>query len=227
MIAIHLLLRGESPSQIRILDVRPQQLAKLARLQRVLDTAARDRLAAQCEQVQYIQTDITNPDSIASAFSEPWTADVKDQPLTVFHTAAIIRHWERKKSLLPLTTGVNVDGTKNVLAAARKAGADVFISTSSGSVLVKPMGFWVWPWQNELKNFALVLDGGKEELVDDHAAYAGNYPYSKAMAEKAVRAANDPQNGFKTGVIRPCSGIYGSGGDVLAGSYLKRGGGPT
>ena len=221
---LQLLLRGESPSSIRTIDIRPPQVTRLARLQRALDNSTRDQLILSCEKIGFFRTNITNESALLSAFSAPWDDSVARQPLTVFMTVAVIRHWERCTNFLPLSTNINTVGTQNVVAAARKAGADVLIATSSGSVLMKPMALWLAPWQTELQDSAQIIDGKRQGLPDEHGAYAGNYPYSKALAEKLVRQENDPEQGFRTGLIRPCNGVYGSGGDAVACAFLEKGG---
>ncbi|MDR2611335.1 MAG: NAD-dependent epimerase/dehydratase family protein [Deltaproteobacteria bacterium] len=78
----------------------------------------------------------------------------------------------------------NLLGTSNLLAAARAAGAGVFVHTSSPSA---------------------VYDGRDLEGVDEgHAALPPPrfpYAYSKALAEREALAANGP--GFRTAALRP------------------------
>ena len=76
-ILLHLLARGEDPKQIRIVDLRR--------------TIRRDLLASAPAEVELIQTDISKRDQVRAAFLKAWPTDIADRPLTVFHTAAIIR----------------------------------------------------------------------------------------------------------------------------------------
>lgn len=62
--------------------------------------------------------------------------------------AAVIRPQERSPLFYHRISRVNRDGAVNVLEAARAAGADIFIATSSASVGIFPPNFWIWPWQS-------------------------------------------------------------------------------
>ncbi|KAH2338297.1 hypothetical protein KXW87_005141 [Aspergillus fumigatus] len=119
-IVTHLLARGEDPTAIRVLDLQSPR-------QQILDQG-----------VGFVKVDITDAEAVQAAFTQPWPQQATSLPLTVFHNAAVIRPGERHKAFLQFCTRVNVDGTRNILAAAKKHGASCFISTSSGSVLLRP-----------------------------------------------------------------------------------------
>jgi len=98
----------------------------------------------------------------------------------VFHAAAMVSDWGQRKEFEEVT----VRGTKHVLAAAKAAGVSRFVHIGTEAVLA----------------------GGKPILnADENAPYpahpVGLYPWSKALAERAVIAANAP--GFATMSIRP------------------------
>ncbi|OJD36784.1 3-beta hydroxysteroid dehydrogenase isomerase [Diplodia corticola] len=210
----HLLARGEDPDAIRIVDVRRP----------TPDVAGDVRRSAELSKVSFASADITNIDSTNHAFSLPWPSSVADRPLTVFHTAATIRFAERARDLLPLSEAVNVVGTENVLAAAKAANSSVLIATSSGSIAIRRVNFWLVPWQRWPRGFFQSLSDADYDLTRPHETYFGNYPASKATAERLVRGADDAAAGFRTGVIRPASGVYGSTTDNTIGNYLRRGG---
>ncbi|RAQ43219.1 hypothetical protein AFGD_009629 [Aspergillus flavus] len=209
-IVSHLIMRGEDPAAIRILDLqtpRPE----------VLDQG-----------VTFIKTNITDEQAVLSAFSQPWASSVADLPLTVFHNAAVIRPAERLKAFLPLCRNVNVGGTVNVLNAAKKSGATCMIATSSGSVCLRRFSFWVAPWTKTPEYLVQVVNDSSE-VPKQHDHFFGNYAVAKAEAENIVRSADDPKSNFRTGCIRPVNGIYGvsdSAGSVT-GNYLRTGGAPT
>ncbi|KAL2843655.1 hypothetical protein BJY01DRAFT_235595 [Aspergillus pseudoustus] len=207
----HLIARGESAAAIRTLDINPP---------------SRELLALG---ITFVQTNITDPVVVRSAFSQAWPADVAGMPLTVFHSAAVIRPAERHKAFLPLSRNVNVRGTINVLDAAQKAGATCFISTSSGSVSIRRARFWIAPWERIPENFVQVVDDDTEP-PKEHGQFFGNYPVTKLEAEGIVRAADDLKSGFRTGCIRPANGIYGIGDEAstsISSMYLRLGGAPT
>src|SRR6266404_5633085 len=103
----HLLERGEHPKRIRVLDIR---------------TPTRpDLTSGLANDVDFHQVDVSDREQVQAAFSTPWPRDGSEDPsaaeITVFHTAANIRFYERDPRLLHLSDKVNVEGTRNVLAA--------------------------------------------------------------------------------------------------------------
>ncbi|MBN2007357.1 MAG: NAD-dependent epimerase/dehydratase family protein [Anaerolineae bacterium] len=89
----------------------------------------------------------------------------------VFHVAAKAGMWGAWDDFY----GVNVLGTQNVIEACRKCGTPKLINTSSPSV---------------------IFDGKPQEGVDESYPYPMHYespyPYTKAVAERAVSAAHGP-----------------------------------
>ncbi len=227
-IVLQLLQRGESPESIRVVDFVP--------------LSRRDMVAAAAG-CDVIKADISSRASVDAAFSKPWPASVANRPLTVFHTAAAVRPQERSKLLYHRISAVNRDGAVNVLEAARAAGADVFIATSSASVSIVPPKFWIWPWQSSPPNyFQVVSEKDFDAPLRPHNQFFANCKssfftpnlrihtkhikltpptdaYSKAEAERAVCAANQP--GFLTGTIRPGNPIYGQKTDPVLGIALR------
>ncbi|TFK75497.1 NAD(P)-binding protein [Pluteus cervinus] len=212
-----LLERGENPKYIRIIDLRPPTRT--------------DLLTGPALQIQFIPADITSPSSIQTAFTLPWPSGVpSDTEITVFHTAANIRFYERHPSLLPFSSNVNVKGTQNVVEASKSIGATILIYTSSASVAVRRTNLFLWPWQKEPENFVQIINDSEESenplLPRKHEEYFSNYAVSKITAEKYVRAADKSPTGtgndmLRTGAIRPGNGVYGPG-DMFCDVYLIR-----
>lgn len=177
----------------------------------------------------FIKTNITDELTVTTAFEKLWPAAVTNLPLTVFHTAASIRPSERLKTFLPMCSKVNIEGTKNVMNAAKKAGASCMIMTSSGSISLRRPRFWIAPWQKTPNGAVQILHDGAI-LPQTHDEFFGNYAVTKSEAERIVRSADDPASNFRTGCIRPANGIYGIGSDTsmsITGMYLREGGSPT
>lgn len=208
-IVLNLLSRGQSPSSIRILDfARPSRS---------------DMAHGEAAAVDYVKTDITDPASVEAAFAKPWPNDVARLPLTVFHTVAAIRPGERSLLVWERTSRVNIDGTRNVLAGAKAAGADILVATSSASVTLRPARFFpIPPWQSRPPQgyFQVCDERDFDRPLRPHGEFFSNYAYSKAIAERDVCSANSA--GFRTGCIRPGNGIYGLPTDVICGSMLKQ-----
>ncbi|CDO75748.1 hypothetical protein BN946_scf184921.g24 [Trametes cinnabarina] len=214
-IVLHLLARGEDPRRIRILDIRRP--------------VRQDLLEGPAAEVNFCQVDISDAAAVEAAFRKPWpntTLDGEPEPaLTVFHTAAIIRFYERDPKLQEYSDRVNVQGTQNIVEAARKVGAQTLVYTSSGSVSVRRSRFWLWPWEREPKFFVQKIGDDDAQVPTRHEDYFSNYAVSKRKAELLVRGADKSPSGegvLRTGCIRPGNGIYGPGGDLLVDAYLLR-----
>jgi nucleoside-diphosphate-sugar epimerase len=99
----------------------------------------------------------------------------------VFHVASRVGIWGPWREYY----SANVVGTQNVIEACRACGVGRLVFTSSPSV---------------------TFDGRDQCGVDESAPYPttwlANYPKSKAIAEQAVLAADDPR-GLRTCALRP------------------------
>ncbi|KAH9036558.1 NAD-P-binding protein [Lactarius hengduanensis] len=194
----HLLERGEHPKRIRVLDLRAPTRPDLT--------------SGLAKDVDFHQVDVSNGEQVQAAFSAPWppSSDVEgpEEPpaaaeITVFHTAANIRFYERDHSIL--------------------------IYTSSGSVSVRRTRLWLWPWEQRPQFIVQTFkDDDDRSLAMHHDEMFSNYAASKLKAERLVRAADGTPSGqqrqgrLRTGCLRPGNGIYGPGGDILCGAYLAR-----
>ncbi|KAE9396471.1 NAD(P)-binding protein [Gymnopus androsaceus JB14] len=196
-IVVQLLRRGEDPRCIRVLDIRLP--------------VRHDLKFGVGKDVHYIQVDVSNAEAVQKAFTAPWPeGSSTSSPISIFHTAANIRFYERSASLIPNSTRVNVDGTQNIIDSARSIGASTLVYTSSGSVGVHSSRFLLRPWQSEPEHFVQAIND------DDN--------------QKRVRASDKLESGsgtLRTGCIRPGNGVFGPGGDMLCGAYLVRQFNPT
>ena len=101
---------------------------------------------------------------------ESLNAAIPRQVDAVFHVAASTNIWSRHNEL---QTRINVDGTRNVIEAARRAGAGRLVHTSS---------FVVWGFHDEtITENSSWLDGA--EWI--------NYVRTKRIAEKSVKQASE------------------------------------
>lgn len=174
-IVLQLLQRGQSPETIRIVDF--QSLTRRDMLEK----------AATCD---YVKADMTSPASVEAAFAKPWPASAAKKPLTVFHTAAMINPSDRSERLYWRIRRVNVDGTVNVIEAAKNAGADIFVATSSASISFLPAELWVWPWQSIPKNYVhIASEADFDAPIRPHHLFFSNCkfddPVDKAREERA------------------------------------------
>lgn len=209
-IVLQLLERGQPPSTIRIVDFQPPH--------------RRDQLDHPLfGGVEFQKADISSAESTDAAFSKAWgDPSAAKLPLTVFHTAAVIIPSARSRLVNGFCEAVNVGGTENVLAAARRVGADVLVSTSSASISIRPVGLWVapWRWGTCPRGYCQVLEESDFfRPLRGHDEFFGNYPASKARAERIVCGANG--RGLRTGCIRPANGVYGHPTDNTVGGPLN------
>ncbi|TDZ34275.1 Sterol-4-alpha-carboxylate 3-dehydrogenase, decarboxylating [Colletotrichum spinosum] len=219
-IVIQLIARGHPPEAIRIVDFRKP--------------GRDDMIEGPISQVDFVKADISSEPSTSVAFAKPWPSSVAHLPLTVFHTAAVIRPSERNPLVYDRCSRVNTTGTAHVLSAAKTAGASVFVFTSSCSVALRPVKFFNAPWKKWPDHFFQVLDESdfQKPLVRDDDFFA-NYAKSKAVAERLVCGVNSiPDNplqegGFRTGSLRPGNVIYGHNDDFLIGATVRMASFPT
>lgn len=127
----------------------------------------------------------------------------------VFHIALVVRWWERSRSLLPLSERANLEGTRNVLKASRRAGVSTLVYTSSASVGISLASRWfLWPWE---KRFIQVVNENDRRLPTGEHQFS-NYSLSKIKAERLVRSSDRSETNrgiLGTGCLRPGGGIYG------------------
>jgi nucleoside-diphosphate-sugar epimerase len=219
-VVLQLLHRGEDPRNIRVLDIRPP--------------TRHDLTTGLAKDVEFLRVDISDSAAVDAAFKASWPRKEADHlegcrtRITIFHTAANIRFYERHPALISRSAAVNIKGTKNVIAAAKSIGANTLIYTSSGSVAVRRSRFWLWPWETEPKYFVQVLNDDDAIIPKRHEDFFSNYAVTKCAAEWLVWNADGSSSGsgvLKTGCIG--NGVFGSGGDLLCGDYLFRQNNPT
>lgn len=139
------------------------------------------------------------------ALFQPVIGDLTDAALlpsvvascdAIIHVAALSSPWARMRDL----QRVNVQGTRQLLEAARRAGVRRFIQVSSASV---------------------IFTGRSARDVDEAAPYPRRwlcaYSASKAAAELVVRGATD----IETVILRPRA-IYGPGDRTLLPRLIAR-----
>ena len=121
------------------------------------------------------------------------TADQLAGCEAIVHCAAFVEEWGPWSEYWR----VNVEGTKQLLGVAKRAGVRRFIHIGTEAALFR---------------------GQHLDHVDEKYPLAFNspFPYSrtKAFAEKAVREANDRTGGFTTIVVRPRF-VWGPGDETL------------
>lgn len=122
--------------------------------------------------------------------------DVLEGIDTVFHVASKAGAWGPRQEYF----GINVDGTRNLLDAAEKAGAARFVYTSTPSVV---------SYDSDIEN------GGPD--LPYASSYKTAYPESKAAAERMVLEANSRH--LATVSLRPHL-IFGPGDALLLPRFL-------
>ena len=122
---------------------------------------------------------------------------------TIFHVAAVLVLYSfSTKAQRDLSYGVNVQGVKNIIEAAKESGVQRLVHTSSNNVTFgDPVvnGDETWPYAENPKDL---------------------YTETKIIGEKLALAANDP-NGLLTCAIRP-GGIYGPGDQFILRTVVEK-----
>lgn len=205
---------GTSPSAVRIIDANPPIRASQFN-------------NGPASKVSVIRADVTSQPDMSSAFNTKWPSAVSTLPLTVFHTVALIRPYERHASLYHRCSRVNVDGTANVLRAAREVGAELFIYTSSCTAEHLPVNFFPFPPATLGPSYAQVLTAEDfDKPLRSPQLFANNYARSKADAERLVKSAGE-EGSMRTGIIRPGNAVYGHPEDKVLGRMLTLGSLPS
>lgn len=168
--------------------------------------------------VDFVKVDMSDAPALTAAFQAPWppSSSPSDCGITVFHTAANIRFYERHPALLPRSARVNIRGTQNVVDAARSIGVSILVHTSSASVGVRSNRFLLWPWETQPKHYVQALNDDNGMLPKRHEDFCSNYSATKVVGEGVVRGANGTRSGerggvIRTGCVRPGNGIFGPG----------------
>lgn len=163
------------------------------------------RLVERGHRVRAMSRSAGSDATLRAAGAEPVRCDLENVAAShladaevVVHAAAFVEAWGPADAW----ERINVDGTRRMLAAAREAGVRRFIHIGTEAALVHGQSL-----HDADENYPLALDSP--------------YPYcsTKARAEQAVRAANDPGAGFITLVLRPRF-IWGPGDRTLLPAIL-------
>jgi nucleoside-diphosphate-sugar epimerase len=147
------------------------------------------RLRAEGVDVSALARSEASEGKVAAAGADPARGDLDDADAMAagaegcdlaFHAAAALGEWGRRKDF----ERGNVQGTRNALEAARRAGVRRFVHVGTEAAL--------------LAGEPLVNVDETAPLRPDSKA---PYPATKALAEQAVREANG--DGLETVVVRP------------------------
>jgi dihydroflavonol-4-reductase len=153
-----------------------RQLVARGETVRVLLRASSSNRAIADLPLEYVTGDLRDPASLERAARGA---------RRIFHVAADYRLWAKRKQDI---YDSNVGGTKNLLEAARKAGAELFVYTSTVATIAVD--------RPEPPNEA--TDAKLEEMV-------GHYKRSKWMAEQEVREA--ARTGFPAVIAMPTTPV--------------------
>lgn len=150
------------------------------------------RLIAEGWRVRAIGRSAQSLAAVEALGAEPKEADLTDKAAlaramdgvdTVFHVAAHFKLWGPKR----VFRAINVGGTRNVIAAAERAGVRRVVYVSAAAVVMgRPE-----PQMQATEDLPL------------HRMRFAPYSATKAAAEKIVLAANGRRAGFTTVAIRP------------------------
>ncbi|KIM89269.1 hypothetical protein PILCRDRAFT_218982 [Piloderma croceum F 1598] len=190
-----LILRGET--KIRVLDLHPPHP----------DIASNPS-------VSYIKTDVTSLQSVRDGLTQPFS-DGSGLPTVIYHTAAIIRFWERASYTWETSYNVNVQGTANVLSVAKKMPNTILVYTSTADTCIPRSKFLRLGLDYKIPPYHKVTISDDDSPLKPSQSSQSCYTRSKLLAEQLVIGANG-WNGLKTGIIRPGCTIMGPNDRILA-----------
>ncbi|KIJ64290.1 hypothetical protein HYDPIDRAFT_112276 [Hydnomerulius pinastri MD-312] len=183
-----LLLRGET--SIRVVDMNPPAAA-------VSSHAA----------VSFVRADITDPASIRDALLQPFRS-TGSPPAVIYHTAALIRFWERSYYSWHLSYQVNVMGTRNVVAATKEIPGAVLIYTSTSDAVIPSTKLCRLGLEKKYSPWNKTAISDDDPPLGPWEQHESCYARSKVLSERLVIGANGHQ-GLRTGIIRPGYTIVG------------------
>ena len=163
---------------------------------RVLVRPGADDLVIRNTGVTPMPGDLLEPESLRRAL---------DGCAAVYHCAAVYAFWARRPADI---YRANVDGTRNVIAAARQAGVRRMVFTSSVSTIGLPSAK---PAKSKTNKAGAVTDADTERLLGDETMppqpgqLIGHYKQSKYQAERLALAANDAN--LEVVVVNPCAPV--------------------
>ena len=131
------------------------------------------------------------------------TAFANDDIEIVYHIAALVGPFHNYEKY----TAVNYDGTMHILEACRKYNVPRLVFSSSPSTRFDGGD----------------IEGLREDEMSFPETYLAMYAETKAMAEKEVSKACDPENGFYTIAVAPHQ-VYGPHDPLFLPALLEAGG---
>ncbi|KAG5642668.1 hypothetical protein DXG03_002352 [Asterophora parasitica] len=146
--------------------------------------------------VSFVKTDITSLTSVREAL-RPLSNGTS--PTVIYHTAAIIRFWERFSYCWDASYEINVRGVGNVITAAQELPSAVLIYTSTGDTVIPRPKFLRIGW--DLENTSTPI-GDSDKPLSTARLSESCYSRTKLLAEELV-SKSDGLPGLRAGIIRP------------------------
>ncbi|KAG5638164.1 hypothetical protein H0H81_001460 [Sphagnurus paluster] len=173
-----LILRGET--NIRIVDLNPPS----------------EKIASH-PAVSFVKADITSLESVRAALHRFDNTGVS--PSIIYHTAAIIRFWERLSYCWDASYNINVRGIENLIIALRELPSAILIYTSTADTAIPRPKFLRLGW--DLHDAPPAVADSDEPLSLTNLSESC-YSRTKLLAESVV-VKSDGLGGIRSGIIRP------------------------
>jgi len=123
-------------------------------------------------------------------------------PTVIYHTAALIRFWDRASYTWDVSHNVNVQGTANVLSVAKKLPNTILIYTSTADAKSPCPKFFRLGLDYNTPPLDKVIISDDDAPLTPSQGLESCDTRSKVLAERLVIGASG-WNGLKTGVIQP------------------------
>ena len=181
-------MRGETNIRILDLDPPPPDIAKHP-------------------SVSFVRTDITSLASVCTGLMSQFSS-TNAPPTVIFHTAAIIRFWERVAYSWMPSYNVNVCGTDNVVAVAKDMpDGTILIYTSTSDVVLPCPKFLQMGKDYDTPPWNRVIVSDQDPPLANAQFSQSCYTKSKKLAEQIIYEANECE-GLATGILRPGQYVF-------------------
>ncbi|GAA95678.1 uncharacterized protein L969DRAFT_92804 [Mixia osmundae IAM 14324] len=158
--------------------------------------------------IDHVQVDVRSREAVKGILNLPFSNGRKVE--TIFHTAALIRFWQRHRYTLEESMAVNGNGTHNIaqefanIASKCPEASHVLIYCSSAIAYLRPRHFFRLGQQKDALQAPFIVRDGSPV-----GSWKTAYSLSKQAGEHAIERVEGSMPNLLTGHLRPGMAIVG------------------